>query len=66
MKGITNSFKAIKTAAKAGKAATDAQKAASLAGKTNLAGIGAQVLGSALGAATGPSKEYGGKYCGIT
>ena len=66
MKGITNSFKAIKTAAKAGKAATDAQKAASLAGKTNLVGIGGQVLGSALGAATGPSKEYGGKYGGIT
>lgn len=66
MKGITNSFKAIKTAAKAGKAATDAQKAASLAGKTNLAGIGGQVLGAALGAATGPSKEYGGKYGGIT
>lgn len=66
MKGITNSFKAIKTAAKAGKAATDAQKAASLAGKTNLVGIGGQVLGSALGAATGPSKEYSGKYGGIT
>jgi len=66
MKGITNSFKAIKTAAKAGKAATDAQKAASLAGKTNLVGIGGQVLGAALGAATGPSKEYGGKYGNIT
>jgi hypothetical protein len=34
--------------------------------KWNLAGIGGQVLGSALGAATGPSKEYGGKYGKIT
>ena len=33
---------------------------------TNLAGIGASVLGTALGAATGPSKEYGGKYGNIT
>ena len=33
---------------------------------TNLASIGGQVLGSALSAATGPSKEYGGKYGGIT
>jgi len=33
---------------------------------TNLAGIGASVLGTALGAATGPSKEYGGKYGKIT
>lgn len=33
---------------------------------TNLAGIGGQVLGSAIGAAAGPSKEYGGKYGGIT
>ena len=28
--------------------------------------LGMQVLGSALGAATGPSKEYAGKYGGIT
>ena len=34
--------------------------------KWNLAGIGGQVLGSAIGAAAGPSKEYGGKYGGIT
>ena len=34
--------------------------------KWNLAGIGGQVLGSAIGAATGPSKEYGGKYGNIT
>ena len=66
MKGMTDSIKAIKTATKAGKTVTDAQKAASLAGKTNLVNIGSQVLGSALGAATGPSKEYGGKYGGIT
>jgi hypothetical protein len=34
--------------------------------KWNLAGIGGQVLGTALGAATGPSKEYGGKHGKIT
>jgi len=28
--------------------------------------LGAQVLGSALGAATGPSNEYNGEYGGIT
>lgn len=32
----------------------------------NLAGLGGQVVGSALGAAFGPSKEYNGKYGGIT
>lgn len=32
----------------------------------NLAGLGGQVIGSALGAAFGPSKEYNGKYGGIT
>lgn len=41
-------------------------KKLSNATKWNLAGIGGQVLGTALGAATGPSKEYGGKYGNIT
>lgn len=36
------------------------------AGSINPYALGAQVLGSALGAATGPSKEYGGKYGKIT
>ena len=33
---------------------------------SNLIGLGGQVVGSALGAAFGPSKEYNGKYGGIT
>lgn len=36
------------------------------AGAINPYGLAAQVVGSALGAATGPSKEYGGKYGTIT
>ena len=43
-----------------------AAKAAGLASKANLAGLGMSVVGSALEAAFGPSKEYGGKYGGIT
>ena len=35
-------------------------------GVINPYALGAQVLGSVIGAATGPSKEYGGKYGGIT
>ena len=37
-------------------------------GKLNISptGLGLSVVGSALGAATGPSKEYGGKYGNIT
>lgn len=33
---------------------------------SNLIGLGGQVVGSALGAAFGPSKEYNGRYGGIT
>ena len=65
-KGISDSFKAIKAAKKAGDAVTDVQKAASLAGKWNLVGLGGQIIGSGLQAALGPSKEYGGKYGNIT
>ena len=35
-------------------------------GQINPVGLGGQVLGAALGAMTGPSKEYGGKYGNIT
>lgn len=35
-------------------------------GQINPIGLGGQVLGAALGAMTGPSKEYGGKYGNIT
>ena len=48
------------------KEATDAFKAASKAAKWNLSGIGGQIVGSGLQAAFGPSKEYGGRYGGIT
>ncbi len=65
---LTSSISAIKAfnaANKVGKA-TDAMKAAKMAGVANLAGLGMTVAGTALGAAIGPSKEYGGKYGNIT
>ena len=65
---LTSSISAIKAfnaANKVGKA-TDAMKAAKMAGVANLAGLGMTVAGTALGAAMGPSKEYGGKYGNIT
>jgi len=37
-----------------------------MAGVANLAGLGMTVAGTALGAAMGPSKEYGGKRGNIT
>ena len=48
----------------AGKAANlaEASKVVGKAGVINPYALGATVLGSALGAANGPSKEYGGKY----
>ena len=53
----------------AGKA-IEGSKAAGLIGKgagaINPYALGMTVAGSALGAATGPSKEYGGKYGGVT
>jgi hypothetical protein len=36
------------------------------AGSINPYGLGMSVVGSALGAALGPSKEYAGKYGNIT
>ena len=60
-----NAIKAFNAANKIGKA-TDAMKAAKMAGVANLAGLGMTVAGTALGAAIGPSKEYGGKYGNIT
>ena len=53
----------------AGKAAEGAQKASlfgKAAGAINPYGLAASVVGSALGAATGPSKEYGGRHGNIT
>ena len=47
-------------------AATDAAKKAKSIAINNIAGLGMQVVGSGLQAALGPSKEYGGKYGGIT
>ena len=58
----------IKYGSLAGKTA-DGLKNASLIGKAgaiNPYGLAAQVLGSAIGAAAGPSKEYGGKHGMIT
>lgn len=46
--------------------ATTGAKTAQAVGAINPYALGATVLGSALGAATGPSKEYGGKYGNIT
>ena len=65
---LTDSIKAIKAfnVAKKAKTMTDATKAAKVAGVTNLAGLGMSIAGSALGAAIGPSKEYGGKYGNVT
>ena len=60
-----NAIKAFNAANKIGKA-TDAMKAAKMVGVANLAGLGMTVAGTALGAAIGPSKEYGGKYGNIT
>ena len=70
-KAIKDAKSALSTAKTAGDIAKNqnmitnlkAFKGAQLA---NLAGIGGQVLGTAIGAATGPSKEYGGKYGNIT
>ena len=62
-------YKGVKDAFQAGKATNEAlgaAKAAKLAGVANLAGLGMTVAGTALGAAIGPSKEYGGKYGNIT
>ena len=59
----------IKYGSIAGKAASGAQKASlfgKAAGAINPYGLAATVAGTALGAATGPSKEYGGKYGNIT
>ena len=66
-----NAFQGIKdmtTAIKVGRTAKAGSDAAKLAGaaKFNLAGLAGQVVGSGLQAAFGPSKEYGGKYGGIT
>ena len=65
--------KATGDAAKIAKATEDVNKIGSvgsnlskLVNTSNLVGLGGAVLGSALGAATGPSKEYGGKYGNIT
>lgn len=59
-------YKAIKGAKDVSDAAKTAAKAAKMAGVANLAGLGMTVAGTALGAAMGPSKEYGGKYGNIT
>lgn len=59
----------IKYGSIAGKAASGAQKASlfgKAAGAINPYGLAATVVGSALGAATGPSKEYGGRHGNIT
>ena len=72
--GIKDSISAINTFNKVRKTADvlkdspeylEALKSAKM-GYANLAGLGGQVVGSALGAAFGPSKEYNGKYGGIT
>ena len=66
---LTDSIKAIKVfnaAKKTAEGADAATKAAKMAGVANLAGLGMTVAGTALGAAIGPSKEYGGKYGNIT
>lgn len=71
-KSIYDSIKTLKQAnsiLKAGEAtkdATDLAKAAQMASKASLWGAGMSVTGSALGAAAGPSKEYGGKYGNVT
>ena len=51
---------------KEGKTASEASKLAGKAGAINPYGLAATVVGSALGAATGPSKEYGGRHGNIT
>lgn len=64
-KSIYDSIKTLNNISKASKAAdklTDTQKAAQLGSKANLWGAGMSIAGSAIGAAAGPSKEYGGKY----
>lgn len=79
---LTDSIKAIKTfkqakdalnlAEKAGgsiktaQTAFDAAKSAKLAALANLGGLGMSMVGTGLQAATGPSKEYAGKYGNIT
>jgi len=72
---LTSSIKAIKAfksakdlydTGKITNAAFGAAKAAKMAGVANLAGLGMTVAGTALGAALGPSKEYGGKYGKVT
>lgn len=72
--GIKDSINAINTFNKARKTVgvlkdspeyLEALKSAKM-GYANLAGLGGQVIGSALGAAFGPSKEYNGRYGGIT
>ena len=66
---LTSSINAIKTfnaAQKTVQGADAATKAAKMAGVANLAGLGMTVAGTALGAAIGPSKEYGGKRGNIT
>ena len=68
-KSIYNSIKTLKqanTVLKAGKDISGAAKAAQMASKASLWGAGMSIAGSALGAATGPSKEYGGKHGNIT
>jgi hypothetical protein len=49
-------------------AADQASKSAAIgkSGAINPYGLAATVVGTALGAATGPSKEYGGRYGSVT
>lgn len=64
--GISNSIKAAKLSKDAVKAGETVGGLTKAAGTWNLVGLGGQVIGSALGAAFGPSKEYGGTYGNIT
>ena len=65
-KDAAEAYKAAIAAGKTVQEASDISKAASMASKASLWGAGMSIAGSALGAALGPSKEYGGKRGNIT
>lgn len=63
---LSKAISAATTAGKAAKAASTVGNAAKVASSINPWGLGMSIAGSALGAATGPSKEYTGKYGNVT
>lgn len=63
---VSRSLSSASEAAKVTKEAGEAAKAARSVAINNIAGIGMSAVGAGLSAAFGPSKEYEGKYGGIT